>query len=1012
MRSIRRRAVGAAVSLAASICAVAQGAPASAAPSDTGYWMVSSTGQVYGFGSVSSVPQVTLRNTVDVAATPDGGGVIIAAKDGSVRAFGTASAFRAPRLTRGDSIVAVVSTPSGKGYWLVSARGRVFPQGDAKALGDASGLRLASPIVDAAGSPSGNGLYLLGGDGGIFTYGDARFAGSTGGRQVSAPVKSIAADPDGSGYWLAGTDGAVYPFNAESYGQLVGTRLNRPIVGIVSLAQGGYMLIGADGGVFTYGSQPFAGSLGGRNLPAPIVAVAGRVSTDPPPPPPTTTTTAPPTAPPTVPPTTTAPPVVVPPVVVTPSVSASQSSVYAQVGTAITPVTVSTANFPGGTTTYGISPALSGGLTFSTATGTISGTPTAFAQTSYTITATNGSTSAQVVVSLGAYSPSLSPSSATASLTQSSSMTSITMSPSGFPTVGTYAYSLVAPGPTSLPAGLNFNTTTGEISGTPSAVSAATVYTIRATRSGITATTTVSITVATNGGFSITTSSLPASRQGVAYTGATLAATGATGAVTWSVAAGSPNPLPAGLDVDTATGAITGQPSCAASTVTVRFQATDTALRIRTADLSITVNSFNGLTAGTSVRLTDSAGALPAALGGTGFDRVFDASNNGCAVVYENSTGGVTYLDRGSNTAHVITGGRLPTVSADSRYVAYSTGTDVRRWDRLSETSTQIAAGPATTGGLGQPGISMSADGALVAFSTEQPLVAGDGGGHDVYRWAASAPTTYVRVSIDGSTEMGGRSPSMSADGSRIAFESDSTVQGPDTNNARDVFLWTAPATITRITAGNYRSGQPEISADGTTVVFNSYASNLPGAAADSNPITGATYPSWAPVPGGSIPMQDDLFAASYPSATCPPLNPYPPCPWANGTEPFTTYSDIFRWRSTGITRVTNGNSGSFFPSVNADGSVVYLDSHASNLASTPAPYTSDGALGVFRWTGGPTSTVIAAPPGTAGQDRSVRPIVSRDGRVVVFATRMTVENATPTRIDNDDYDVAVYQVS
>jgi putative cell wall-binding protein/GH18 family chitinase len=67
----------------------------------------------------------------------------------------------------------------------------------------------------------------------------------------------------------------------------------------------------------------------------------------------------------------------------------------------------------------------------------------------------------------------------------------------------------------------------------------------------------------------ITTSSLPAGKVGEAYS-ATLAGTG-TGSIAWSIISGS---LPAGLELNAATGAITGTPS-AANTFNITVQATD-----------------------------------------------------------------------------------------------------------------------------------------------------------------------------------------------------------------------------------------------------------------------------------------------------------------------------------------------------------------------------------------------------------------------------------------------------
>jgi hypothetical protein len=35
----------------------------------------------------------------------------------------------------------------------------------------------------------------------------------------------------------------------------------------------GYLLVGGDGGVFDFSTSPFLGSLGGKNIPAPIIGI-------------------------------------------------------------------------------------------------------------------------------------------------------------------------------------------------------------------------------------------------------------------------------------------------------------------------------------------------------------------------------------------------------------------------------------------------------------------------------------------------------------------------------------------------------------------------------------------------------------------------------------------------------------------------------------------------------------------------------------------------------------------
>jgi hypothetical protein len=77
---------------------------------------------------------------------------------------------------------------------------------------------------------------------------------------------------------------------------------------------------------------------------------------------------------------------------------------------------------------------------------------------------------------------------------------------------------------------------------------------------------------------------LPAGQAGVAYSQA-LAATGGTGAYTWSVISGR---LPAGLSLNTSTGVISGTPAVVTSSI-VTFQVTDSGTPQQTATLSLTL---------------------------------------------------------------------------------------------------------------------------------------------------------------------------------------------------------------------------------------------------------------------------------------------------------------------------------------------------------------------------------------------------------------------------------------
>ena len=172
------------------------------------------------------------------------------------------------------------------------------------------------------------------------------------------------------------------------------------------------------------------------------------------------------------------------------SITYTPSSFTLTKGTAMTNVTPSASGGP--IASWSVSPTLPAGLSLNTANGTISGTPTTVTSSAtYTVTATNagGSSTATLTIQVNDIAPSTitySPSSLT--LTKGTTMTTVTPTTSG----GTPTLWSVSP---SLPAGLSFSTSTGAISGTPTAITSSATYTITANNSGGSATATVTILV-------------------------------------------------------------------------------------------------------------------------------------------------------------------------------------------------------------------------------------------------------------------------------------------------------------------------------------------------------------------------------------------------------------------------------------------------------------------------------------------------------------------------------------
>ncbi len=172
------------------------------------------------------------------------------------------------------SLIDIVGTSSGQGYWMFDADGRIYNYGDADFFDSAKDLPLNGPIVGATVTSTDNGYMLFAGDGGIFTYGDAPFLGSAGALPLNSPIVGGALLGSNLGYYLFAADGGVFAYGkAEFGGSMGGQTLNAPVVGGALHPNGGYYLVAADGGIFAFGGAPFYGSAGSLPLNSPIIAM-------------------------------------------------------------------------------------------------------------------------------------------------------------------------------------------------------------------------------------------------------------------------------------------------------------------------------------------------------------------------------------------------------------------------------------------------------------------------------------------------------------------------------------------------------------------------------------------------------------------------------------------------------------------------------------------------------------------------------------------------------------------
>jgi Tol biopolymer transport system component len=340
-------------------------------------------------------------------------------------------------------------------------------------------------------------------------------------------------------------------------------------------------------------------------------------------------------------------------------------------------------------------------------------------------------------------------------------------------------------------------------------------------------------------------------------------------------------------------------------------------------------------------------------------DGLSGADNDAVTNVYlrDTATNTVQLISRADGPAGGGANGHSfdPAISADGRYVAFTseasnlaagTGSGVSHVyvrDTLSGSTAIVDRADGANGAVANddsfdPALTVLAGGPRIAFASDADNLDGASTFTQIFHRSFQSDDTERVSLVDGSTVTAGDassgSPAISADGTAVAFDTAATnlIPGPDSNNARDVYIRTPATNDTRIvslegvTLGDEDSYAAAIDGDGSAVAFVSEATTWAGAADTST--------------------DQDVYVRTF--------NP----------------SDELRLvsRADGLSG-TKGNGPSSNVSISDSGQTMVFSSSSSNLDSPDTNGVSDVFMRSAALGSTPTTSLISRPAGTVEAD-------------------------------------------
>ncbi len=282
---------------------------------------------------------------------------------------------------------------------------------------------------------------------------------------------------------------------------------------------------------------------------------------------------------------------------------------------------------------------------------------------------------------------------------------------------------------------------------------------------------------------------------------------------------------------------------------------------------------------------------------------------------------------------------------------------------------------------------------------------------------AAQAPVKLTRVTTASAADRDSRYPSLSGDGTKVAFQSDSQFLGQVASGQVEIWLYdTATMTVTRVTtaagAGNRVSSSPSLSADGARIALHSDSDFL-GQGIDDGQFEiwlydTATMTVTRVTTAAGAGNRDSL----YPSLS------------DDGTVvAFTSDSDflgqsipdgqdeiwLYDTATMTVTRVTTSSDGanrvSTYPSLSDGGTVVAFHSSSDFLGQG----IDDGQMEIWLYDTA-TMTVTRVTTSSDGVNRdSYYPSLSADGTVVAFVSDSELLGPS---IVNGQYEIWLYDTA